>query len=1276
MIRTRARAKRSSPVSEISDDAPKTKKRAVNVKVRASDCSSSESDIETYLKPASEIDLNSSFFQTQTNVKKSFEEIEKNIFSGINRLSESDTEDEFLVKKVADVPQASVSTKDKLDFKERVIHFEHIHAYNKKMEEAKKHVELYKAKKNNKENSIDVADMLAVGETKIVNDNLSMSAYSSDFETYSDSEKDEWEEINSSENVLIPKKGVEITVELPGNVRKKKRTDIMDAIKRKINRVKKENQVYIHKVHLLCWIAHGIYLNKILNSENLMGLALSLLPSQKCYPSERLNISYLEEILQWYRKTITISKCITNKEKSLERLIEKQIMNKEAYDYKFFVYIFVCLLRSLGIRCRLMLSLEVEPLRPSATELCSLSKADTTDNQNKNTAKKVQVDCTPKASLSKKATSSKVISTKKVSHSSKISKIKEMKVKKLDFEDLCLLRSTDEIKGNTTIIKEPTSSKICTNFTESKIKTNKSGNSKKESKTNGRKNERAQKTNNKLRETEKVESSNIKKRPNSATIKQSSTKHTRVKENQTKTHQDRQKKIKIESNVAEKRKACVKTNTENEVEHFIAKETSTNLTYSTIDKSIQFNEEKKGSRISENDTKMEIQLRRSQRLSKSPENLNVIESIFNQENETQTNSNTIIKSDKTNKFNNKDNEAKNKLSAFKVKMPFKLKYNTKKLSDANEKSSEMTDTTENEMQIVVPQLDGGNDEIDSKPSKNNKANLRKLKDISLNKCLLKEHPKRLKKTVKYTEECSDDDFQGSDVSSKKIVSKEKKHGKSSINQIPRKIHSKTSNIVERELSSISSTSRHFPNALGNKLDVRNDIIGLLKKNISEEKQLQRSKLVKHKRMSKSYSDSDGDYIPKSARKMSAEDDFKEKSVTVKRRIPMKKDLIEIEKISKQKKKKKRKRKVLMFGSKYLLKPRRNGLPLMSLKAKCIASKKYMYTRATHPISYILSWDNDHSIKDLTKRYCLNWNTVTRKLRVDDKWWNETLLPYKPPRSARDREEDEDLARQQLEQPLPTTISEFKNHPLYVIKRHLLKFEAIYPPDALILGFVRNEPIYSRDCVHVLHSRDIWLKHAKVVKPGEKPYKIVKARPKYDKLSNSIITDQPLEIFGKWQVEDYVPPTAENGVVPRNAYGNVELFKTSMLPKGTVHLQLPGLNKIARKMNIDCAPAIVGFDFHGGWSHPTYDGFIVCEEFSEQLIAAWYQEQEESEKRAQEKIEKRVYDNWRRLIRGLLIRERLKAKYDFGESSTVSKSRKSKKGLILKKKKVHSDTDSD
>jgi len=56
------------------------------------------------------------------------------------------------------------------------------------------------------------------------------------------------------------------------------------------------------------------------------------------------------------------------------------------------------------------------------------------------------------------------------------------------------------------------------------------------------------------------------------------------------------------------------------------------------------------------------------------------------------------------------------------------------------------------------------------------------------------------------------------------------------------------------------------------------------------------------------------------------------------------------------------------------------------------------------------------------------------------------------------------------------------------------------------------------------------------------------------MSGTVITDLPLEVFGPWQTQDYEPPTAKDGIVPRNAYGNVELFKPSMLPKGCVHLQ--------------------------------------------------------------------------------------------------------------------------
>ncbi|NWT50634.1 XPC protein, partial [Erythrocercus mccallii] len=235
-----------------------------------------------------------------------------------------------------------------------------------------------------------------------------------------------------------------------------------------------------------------------------------------------------------------------------------------------------------------------------------------------------------------------------------------------------------------------------------------------------------------------------------------------------------------------------------------------------------------------------------------------------------------------------------------------------------------------------------------------------------------------------------------------------------------------------------------------------------------------------------------------------------------------------------------------------------------------------------------------------------------------------------------------------DQPLPTAIGEYKNHPLYALKRHLLKYQAIYPESAAILGYCRGEAVYSRDCIHTLHSRDTWLKQARVVRVGEVPYKMVKGfsnRARKARLAEPANRDQEdLALFGRWQTEEYQPPIAVDGKVPRNEYGNVYLFLPSMLPVGCVQLKLPNLNRVARKLNIDCAQAITGFDFHGGYSHPVTDGYVVCEEYKEVLVAAWENEQAEIEKKEKEKREKRALGNWKLLIKGLLIRERLKQRY--------------------------------
>ncbi|XP_029013015.1 DNA repair protein complementing XP-C cells isoform X2 [Betta splendens] len=306
-----------------------------------------------------------------------------------------------------------------------------------------------------------------------------------------------------------------------------------------------------------------------------------------------------------------------------------------------------------------------------------------------------------------------------------------------------------------------------------------------------------------------------------------------------------------------------------------------------------------------------------------------------------------------------------------------------------------------------------------------------------------------------------------------------------------------------------------------------------------------------------------------------------------------------------------------------------------------------FKNATAPVTYVVSVDGEGFVKDLGRKYDPNWMTSSRRRRVDEDWWEETLAPFLGPEDERSKREEKELQHKLLNKPMPISIAEYKNHPLYALKRHLLKYEAIYPPTATVLGYCRGEPVYSRDCVHTLHSSDTWLKEARTVRLGEEPYKMVRGfsnRSRKARMMSEMKEENDLALFGEWQTEEYQPPIAVDGKVPRNDYGNVYLFKPCMLPVGCVHLRLPNLNRVARKLDLDAAPAVTGFDFHGGYSHAVTDGYIVCEEHEEVLRAAWVEEQELQKQKEKEKREKKAISNWTLLVKSLLIRERLKQRY--------------------------------
>lgn len=106
------------------------------------------------------------------------------------------------------------------------------------------------------------------------------------------------------------------------------------------------------------------------------------------------------------------------------------------------------------------------------------------------------------------------------------------------------------------------------------------------------------------------------------------------------------------------------------------------------------------------------------------------------------------------------------------------------------------------------------------------------------------------------------------------------------------------------------------------------------------------------------------------------------------------------------------------------------------------------------------------------------------------------------------------------------------------------------------------------------------------------------------------------------------------------------------------------------MNIDCATAVVGFNFGSRGALPAMEGYVVCAEYEDTLREAWETEQIEAVKRAAERKKKKIYANWRKLIRGVLIREKLLKKYEFKEDSKTEQSNKrlkSQKGAIKKPK---------
>ncbi|ORX37184.1 hypothetical protein BD324DRAFT_579270 [Kockovaella imperatae] len=304
---------------------------------------------------------------------------------------------------------------------------------------------------------------------------------------------------------------------------------------------------------------------------------------------------------------------------------------------------------------------------------------------------------------------------------------------------------------------------------------------------------------------------------------------------------------------------------------------------------------------------------------------------------------------------------------------------------------------------------------------------------------------------------------------------------------------------------------------------------------------------------------------------------------------------------------------------------------------------------------VVSNTPDGHARDVTLRYTKNFGAKTSKLRVplrkdEEDWWSEiTAFLQRPNRLQRDELEDAELETSQFSEGMPLHLNGFKDHPIYVLERHLKREEVITPKREI--GRFKGEPVYRRSNVVSCKTAENWMRLGRRVKNKEEPLKWVKQRAVT--LQKRRMQELALQergeavqqgLYAQWQTDVYIPPPIHNGEIPQNSFGNIDLYAPTMLPAGAVHLPYKGIAKVAKALTISYAEACTGFEFKKQRAIPVITGIVVAKENERIVLDAYWESAAAAESRERVKKEERALKRWVKLINGLRVRARLQEEY--------------------------------
>ncbi|OAP54716.1 hypothetical protein AYL99_11164 [Fonsecaea erecta] len=323
--------------------------------------------------------------------------------------------------------------------------------------------------------------------------------------------------------------------------------------------------------------------------------------------------------------------------------------------------------------------------------------------------------------------------------------------------------------------------------------------------------------------------------------------------------------------------------------------------------------------------------------------------------------------------------------------------------------------------------------------------------------------------------------------------------------------------------------------------------------------------------------------------------------------------------------------------------------------------------------YVVAFEDDESARDVTRRYTQWYNAKTRKQRVEstkggEKWWEVTMSVFEKPFSeTRDEIEDATLLKRAESEPMPKNIQDFRGHPVYVLERHLRLNEVIHPRHEVgkvstgPLKSAKLESVFRRRDVHVCRTADAWYRRGRDVNQGEQPLKRVVPKRQRNQdvamaedLENEDEASEGMALYAEYQTSVYEPPPVVDEKIPRNAYGNLDVYVPSMIPAGAVHIRHPLASAAARVLGIDYAEAVTGFQFKGRQGTAVIDGVVVSMNMTNAMINVIEGLESQASEEIQEARTKIILAMWKKWLTALRVHEHVHRHYGNQKHGTGDK----------------------